>query len=84
MTDGSEENEMSKRRNQHVVPYGSDWAVRAEGSKRATLVTPTQARATHVATEIAREQRTEVLIHGRSGRIRERNSYGNDPRSRKG
>lgn len=28
--------------------------------------------------------RSEVLIHGENGRIRERNSYGNDPHPPKG
>ena len=33
---------------------------------------------------IAINQRSEVLIHGENGRIRERNSYGNDPHPPKG
>ncbi|WDH99888.1 DUF2188 domain-containing protein [Paenibacillus urinalis] len=31
------------------------------------------------ATEIARNQRSEVVIRRESGQIREKNSYGNDP-----
>ena len=34
--------------------------------------------------DIARNQHTEVYIHGRDGRIRERDSYGNDPYPPKG
>ncbi len=31
------------------------------------------------ARDIARNQRSEVVIHDRQGRIRDRDSYGNDP-----
>ena len=49
------------------------------GNNRDTARYGTQAEAINRATEIARNQQSEVLIHGRDGRIRERNSYGNDP-----
>jgi hypothetical protein len=76
------ETEMGK--NQHVVPHGDGWAVRAEGNERATSVHRTQSEATDSARQIATNQRSEVLIHGRNGQIRERNSYGNDPCPPKG
>ncbi len=71
-------------KNQHVVPHGDGWAVRAEGNERATSVHRTQSVATEAARQIATNQRSEVLIHGRNGQIRERNSYGNDPCPPKG
>jgi hypothetical protein len=71
-------------KNQHVVPHGDGWAVRAEGNERATSVHVTQSEATDAARQIATNQRSEVLIHGRNGQIRERNSYGNDPCPPKG
>jgi Uncharacterized protein conserved in bacteria (DUF2188) len=71
-------------KNQHVVPHGDGWAVRAEGNEWATSVHPTQLEATDAARQIATNQRSEVLIHGRNGQIRERNSYGNDPCPPKG
>lgn len=67
------------RRNQHVVPHDDGWAVRGGGSRRATSVHPTQREAIQAAREIARNQETELFIHGRDGRIRERDSYGSDP-----
>jgi hypothetical protein len=70
---------MAKRRNQHVVPKDGNWAVRGSGSSRATRVYKTQRDAITVAREIARNQKSELIIHGRDGRIREKNSYGNDP-----
>ncbi|MAL80438.1 MAG: hypothetical protein CMN55_15240 [Sneathiella sp.] len=74
---------MSKR-NQHVTPHPEGWAVQGAGSQRATSVHSTQAEAINRAREIARNQETELLIHGRDGRIRERDSYGNDPYPPKG
>lgn len=66
-------------KNQHVVPRDDGWAVLGAGNDRDTAHYRTQAEAIDRATEIARNQQSEVLIHGRDGRIRERNSYGNDP-----
>jgi hypothetical protein len=72
------------KRNQHVVPHPNGWAVKGAGSERATRVTEAQREAISVARDIAQNQRTEMLIHGENGRIRERNSYGNDPFPPKG
>jgi len=75
---------MSKSKNQHVVPHNGDWAVKKEGSERATTVVATQKEAIERAKEVAKNQNVELLIHGRDGRIRERESYGNDPHPPKG
>lgn len=69
---------MSKK-NQHVVPHGKDWAVKGSGSKKATSVHSTQAEAIEKAKGIAQNQHSEMLIHGKNGQIRERNTYGDDP-----
>jgi hypothetical protein len=69
---------MSKR-NQHVVPHHDGWAVKGARADRASAVFPTQQEAIDKARAIARNQNTELLIHGRNGRIRARDSYGNDP-----
>jgi hypothetical protein len=66
-------------KNQHVVPYEGEWAVRGEGNGRPTSVHRTQAEAIDAAREIARNQRSELVIHRSDGRIRDRDSYGNDP-----
>lgn len=69
---------------QHVVPNGGKWSVRKAGSSRASGVYSTQGEAISEARKIAKNQGTELYIHGRDGRIRERDSYGNDPRKSKG
>lgn len=71
-------------RNQHVVPHPNGWAVKGEGAERATAVYPTQREAIDHARESCRNQKSELFIHGEDGRIRERDSHGNDPRNIKG
>lgn len=66
-------------KNQHVVPHQGGWAVRGAGSQRATGVFETQQEAISRAREISRNQGSELLIHGRNGQIRERDSHGHDP-----
>jgi len=67
-------------RNQHVVhnPNGG-WDVRPEGAQRASRHFDRQSDAILAARETARKQQVELLIHGRNGQIRQRDSYGNDP-----
>jgi len=75
---------MPRKRNQHVVPTKDGWAVRGAGSQKATKVFDTQQEAIERGREIARNQQSELLIHGRDGRIREQNTYGRDPYPPKG
>jgi hypothetical protein len=70
---------MSEEKGQHVVPSPDGWSVRKTGSSRATRTFSTQEDAINAAIKIARNQGTEVYVHGRDGRIRERNSYRGDP-----
>ena len=70
---------MAKGKNQHVVKHPDGWAVREAGNSRPTIVTKTQAEAIERAEDIARIQRSDTKIHGRDGKIRAGNSYGNDP-----
>jgi hypothetical protein len=66
-------------RNQHVVPHEDGWAVRGAGSRRASSVHQTQQGAIEAGREVARNQGSELFVHGRDGRIRERDSHGGDP-----
>ena len=72
-------------RNQHVTthPKGG-WQVKGAGNSRATARTSTQKEAVAIARQIARNQHSECLIHGKNGQIRARDSYGNDPYPPKG
>lgn len=66
-------------KNQHIVPHNGKWAVLGEGNSKVTRVVSTQAEAIRIAQDIARNQKSDTKIHGRDGRIRGGNSYGNDP-----
>ena len=74
---------MSKK-GQHVVPSLKGWKVIKSGAVRASSLHTTQSDAIEEATRVARNQKTDLYIHGRDGRIRERNSFGNDPVARNG
>ena len=66
-------------KNQHVVPHNNGWAVKGAGNKKATSIHNTQEEARKAAREIAINQQSEVIIHRTDGRIRAKDSYGNDP-----
>ena len=68
------------RKNVHVVPDGSGgWKVSRQGAERASSRHSTQADAIDRARTTARSEKGEVFIHRPDGRIRDRDSYGNDP-----
>lgn len=68
------------KKNIHVTPHkDGDWQVKKGGSKRAIKITSTQKEAIDIATQIAKNKKTDTKIHGRDGKIRAGNSYGNDP-----
>ncbi|MHC8509738.1 MAG: DUF2188 domain-containing protein [Rhodospirillales bacterium] len=69
---------------QHVIPGDKGWKVISAGSGRARAKFETQKEAIADARKVARNEGSEMFIHGRNGRIRERDSYGNDPVTRKG
>ena len=65
--------------NQHVVPNNGQWQVKKDNAERATKTFSTQREAISYARDLAINQHSEVVIHGRDGRIRDKDSYGNDP-----
>lgn len=71
-------------KNQHVVKRPEGWAVRGAGNSRDTSHHSTQREAADAARDIAKNQKSEVLIHGENGKIRDKDSYGNDPFPPKG
>lgn len=67
-------------KNQHVTKHpDGGWQVKGAGNEKATKVTSTQKESIDAAKEIAKNQKSEVVIHGKDGRIRDKDSYGNDP-----
>lgn len=62
----------TKGHNQHVVPYKDGWAVRKEGSNRATLIFKQKSNAIDAARKIASEQGSDLIVHGLAGQIFQR------------
>ena len=67
------------KRDYHVVRHAEGWAVRREGAQRVSSQQLTQKAAIQVGRGLAIKSKTELVIHGRDGRIRDSDSYGNDP-----
>jgi hypothetical protein len=55
------------------------WQHKGDGNSRATRVTDTQRQAWDSAVGVASNQGSEVVVHGRDGKIVSKDSYGNDP-----
>jgi len=66
-------------KNQHVVKKNDKWIVKGEGNDKITKSFDTQKEAIEFAKQIAQNQESEVVIHGKDGKIRDKDSYGNDP-----
>lgn len=65
--------------NQWVSPRGDGWAVHKENSERDTKHFKTQKEAQDFARGVAKNQKSEVIVQRPDGRIRSKDSYGNDP-----
>ena len=63
----------------HVTPHKDGWQVKTGGASKPYRVVDTQKNAIKIATELAKHQHCDTKIHGKDGRIKSGNSYGNDP-----
>lgn len=66
------------KKNQHITPKGNLWQVIGSGNSKATKLFDTQKAAIEYGREIAKNQHSELVIHNTHGRIRDKDSYGND------
>jgi hypothetical protein len=71
-------------KNQHVVAHDPGWAIKVEGALAPIAVFKTQSEAWEKAKALARKERSEALLHGKDGRVRERSAYAAEPRRGKG
>lgn len=68
------------KKNQHVTKHpDGGWQVIGAGNEKATIIVATQKQAIEKAKTIAINQKSEVVIHGLNGKIRDSDSYGKDP-----
>jgi hypothetical protein len=69
-----------KRKTHHVVPDpGKGWNVKKGGATRATKHFTTKKGAEDFAREISKKQKSELIIHGKNGKIQRADSHGGDP-----
>ena len=66
------------KKNVHIVPSGSGWAVKREGQERPISEHRTKENADRAARPIARQDGVELVIHGRDGTIQDKDSFGRD------
>lgn len=64
--------------NVHVVPSDGGWDVTVEGGRGAKRFA-TQNEAIEAGERLARGHRSQRIVHGRDGRIRQRDTYGRGP-----
>ena len=62
----------------HVVPQGDGWALEVAGDERESF--DTQDEAIRRGRRLAALEHGELVIHGKFGRIREKDSHWHDPR----
>ncbi len=59
------------RSSQHVVPSNGEWAIKKSNSDRVTKVFDAQREAIACAIKIAKNQKLELVVHGRDGKIKD-------------
>ena len=70
------------RQNIHVTHRNDgSWAVIGAGNERASSLHRTQYDALDAGRDLAIRNRSELVIHGIDNKIRDKDSYGNDPSS---
>jgi len=74
------------RKNVHVAKSknGDKWSVKTAKSEKAYRNVSTQKEAIEIGKSVAINNKSELLIHGKNGRIREKNTYGTDKYPPKG
>ena len=72
-------------KNQHVVPSKNNgWDVKGEGNTKATKHFDTKKAAIDYAREISNNQKSELSIHNKDGRISQKDSHAPDSHPPKG
>ena len=67
---------MVKKHKIWVVPHEKGWAVKREGIKKASEVFDTKEKAVAAGRELAKKEKTELVIQGKDGKIQSKDSYG--------
>jgi len=71
---------MAKRKEHHVVPKSEGgWDVKKSGAKKATKHFDNKSDAEKFGREVSQNQGSELIIHGKNGKIQKSDSHGKDP-----
>ena len=71
---------MAKNNEHHIVPNpDGGWDIRRSGSERSSGHFDTKIDAEDAGREMSRNLGTELVVHGKDGRIQRKDSHGNDP-----
>lgn len=69
----------------HVVPNpNGGWDVKVGGGEKAIKHTDTKQSAVDIARQISQNQKSELVIHNKDGKISQKDSHGHDPKDVKG
>jgi len=63
------------KNSQHVMPTSCGWAVKKVIGSKVVYTFNTQKKAIGYAKDIALNSKSDLFIHGKDGKIRERRSY---------
>lgn len=68
------------RKERHVVPNpNGGWDSKRENAERSSKHFETKKEAMEWSREKSKEEKSELIPHGKDGKIQNPNSYGNDP-----
>jgi hypothetical protein len=60
---------------QQVIPLGNGWVVRNASTGRFIIITDTKREAIRVAEDLAKKKGSELVIHGKDGKIQSKQSF---------
>lgn len=70
---------MGNRKEYHVVPGNDCWKVVKNNASKASSCTSLKTDAIAIAKQFSQKTGSELVIHGKDGKIQSSNSYGKDP-----
>ncbi|QQR55664.1 DUF2188 domain-containing protein [Candidatus Peregrinibacteria bacterium] len=62
----------------HLAPNEGKWVVKRALAVRASKIFDNKVEAKIYAVKLAQNEKTELVIHGKDGRIQDRKSYGHN------
>lgn len=68
------------RKEHHIVPNpNGGWDIKRNNAQRASAHKNTKLAAVSLGRQMSKNQHTELVVHGKDGKIQNPDSHGNDP-----